>query len=597
MAVSGNTTVVEVAYEVANKVGGIYTVIASKMENVLSNVKDYYTIGPYYDRSKAEFEEKDPPAKVKACFEKLRKKHGIVCRYGTWFIEGDPKCILIEPGSLKGKTNHIKKEMWESFKIDSLKSDWWFDEPLAWSYAAGLVIEELYNSGVFKKKTVAHFQEWLSGTGLLYLKSRGCGVKTVFTTHATVMGRAIAEVGREDLYRMIREGLSSDHVLDDSKAYEYNSQAKHLTEKASCLNSDVFTTVSETVALECQYILGRTPDVVLPNGLNMEKFPLMEDLSSLHLLHRDRMRRFLLSYFSPYYEFDAKNTLMFFIAGRFEYRNKGLDVLIDALGKMNQALKKMKSKKEVIVFIWVPAGTHGKKRTVMENIALFQRLEDVVEKEGDKIEGRIVESFAKGVMPKNLLDKAFLNDLRKMELQLKARHKQLPPITPFELNSNNAITDSLARNGLTNKKADKVKIVYYPAYLSKTDGLLSMEYYNAIIGCHLGVFPSYYEPWGYTPLETAALGLQSITTDLSGYGAFLAPKMKKDEMSIMILERMEKSYSEIVENLTQILLKIHRMTKKERGMNKIQAKKVSALADWKVLIKNYIKAYEIALGK
>jgi glycogen(starch) synthase len=596
MTVSGST-VVEVAYEVANKVGGIYTVIASKMENTLSKIRDYYAIGPYYERSQAEFEEKAPPARVKACFERLKKKHGIVCRYGRWFVEGRPRCILIEPGSLKNKTNHIKKEMWESFKIDSLNSDWWFDEPLAWSYASGLVIEELYKSGVFRKNTVAHFQEWLSGAGLLYLKSRDSGVKTVFTTHATVMGRVVAETGREDLYKMIREGLDRGEVLGDEKAYDYKAQSKHMMEKASCLNSDVFTTVSETVALECQYMLGRKPDVVLPNGLNMENFPLMEDLSNLHILYRDRIRRFLMSYFSPYYEFDAKNTLIFFISGRFEFRNKGVDVFIEALGKLNHTLKKLKTKKQVIVFIWVPADTHGKKRTVMENIALFQRLEDVIEKESEKIEGRIMESFAKGVMPKNLLDKGFLNDLRKMELQLKARHKQLPPITPFELNSENAITGFLAKHGLMNRKADKVKIIYYPAYLSKTDGLLSMEYYNAIIGCHLGVFPSYYEPWGYTPLETAALGLQSITTDLSGYGAFLAPKLKEGEMSLMILQRMGKPYREIVESLSQMLLKIHRMTKKERGMNKIQAKKLSALADWKILIKNYIKAYEIALGK
>ncbi len=592
-----NGTVVEVSYEIANKVGGIYTVVASKMENILSKIKDYYVIGPFYSKSLAEFEEEVPPVHLKRCFELLKEKHGIDCKYGKWFIEGKPKCILIDPGRQREKINEIKGKLWEIYKIDSLGSDWWFNEPLPWSWSTGIVIEELYNSSVFRSNTIAHFHEWLSGAGLLYLKSRNPDVKTVFTTHATVLGRTIAEVGREDLYKMIRDGLSKGETMNDSKAYEYNLQAKHLMEKACCNNADVFTTVSHIVAMECEYILGRKPDVILPNGLNMENFPIMEELSNLHISHRERIRKFLMSYFSPYYEFDVKNTLLIFTSGRFEFRNKGIDVFIDSLGKLNQILKGMKTKKHIVAFIWIPCETRGEKGEVMENISLFNRAEEIIERETEEIKERIMECFAKGILPgKNVMDEQFLNDLRKMILQLKAKYNRTPPISPFDV-PENSITLALKRNGLLNRREDKVKVIYYPAYLSKIDGLLAMDYYNAVIGCHVGVFPSYYEPWGYTPLETAALGLQTITTDLSGFGTFISSRLEKDEMSIVILPRMNKPYEEIVDKLTHILLKIYKMDKRKRGMYKIRAKQLSLKADWKVLIKNYLKAYSLAMKR
>ena len=596
---SDRASVIEVSYEVANKVGGIYTVLASKAEHMVRNIKDYYAIGPYYEKKAAvEFEESRPPQRMKKCFDGLKKKHGIKCRFGRWLVDKKPRCILIEPGRLREKVNDIKAKMWEDFKVDSLHSDWWYDEPLPWSWATGIVIEGLRKERVFRGRVIAHFHEWLTGPGLLYLKSQNSPVRTVFTTHATVLGRTIAEVEREDLYDILRECESSGRPLDDKKAYEYNCQSKHLLEKATAHNTDVFTTVSETMSPECEYVLGRRPDVVLPNGLNMDRFPLMEDLSNLHIQYREWIRRFLMSYFSPYYEIDVKNTLLFFISGRFEFHNKGIDVFIDALGRLNKRLKESKSaKKTVVAFIWVPHETKERKRTVMENLALFERVESVVEKEGKEIEERIIDAFAKGEMPTKarVFDKKFLDDLKRMELELKSKHDEIPPITPFDLYSENAITEALKRNGLANRKDDRVKVIYYPAYLSPTDGLLGMNYYDAIIGCHMGVFPSYYEPWGYTPLETAALGLQSVTTDLSGFGKFIEPRLRRGEMSIMVLKRKNRKYEECVNELEGILYRVYRMTKKSRGANKIRAKQLSLLADWKLLVKNYLRAYDMAL--
>ncbi len=598
--VYADATLVEVGYEIANKVGGIYTVLASKAEYSKKNVKDYYTIGPYYEKNAAiEFEEKDPPKGMKEAFEDIKRKHGIHCRFGHWLVDGKPNCILIDPREFRAKVNTIKRELWDENKVDSLHADWWYDEPLPWARATGIVIEELYNAGVFGKHTIAHFHEWLCGPGLLYLKNRKPEIKTVFTTHSTVLGRSIAEIGREDLYQLINNGLSKNASVPDGKAYEYKCEAKHLLEKATAHNAHVFTSVSETIIPECHYILGRKPDVILPNGLNMNRFPLMENLSSMHIHLRNKIRRFVMSYFSPYYDFDPKDTLFVFLSGRMEFHNKGIDLFLDSLGRLNKKLKEDKTEKNVVAFIWVPEHTMERKRTVMENMAMFEHIEEMVEKEGEKIEGRILRSFARGMSPENMhiFTKDFLSDMKRMQLQLKAKHDQIPPITPFDLFSDNAITKGLEKNGLNNKKEDKVKVIYYPAYLSTADGLLGLDYYDAMIGCHVGVFPSYYESWGYTPLEAAALGLQSITTDLSGFGRFIKPSLTKDDMSIMVLKRDGVNYDDSLNELTDMLAKVCNMTKNQRGLAKIRAKHLSMLADWENLIKNYLKAYDTALAK
>ncbi|MBN2043345.1 MAG: glycogen/starch synthase [Candidatus Aenigmarchaeota archaeon] len=586
-------------YEVSNKVGGIYTVLVSKARTIKKRVENYYMIGPYFEeKALAEFEEENPPDNFSNVFEEISKKYGIKCHYGRWIIEGEPVVILLETGRFSERINDVKTELWEKHKIDSLSSDAWFNDPIIWSKAAGIVIEELYKSGALGKNVIAHFQEWLTGAGLLHLKSCGLGIKTVFTTHSTVLGRTIAETGKEDLYDLINTGLSKNRTVRKSKAYDYKVQAKHLTEKACTEKCDIFTTVSSTVSSECEFILGRKPDFILHNGLDMAKFPLMEELANMHIFYRERIRRFLLSYFSPYYNIDIENTLFYFISGRNELRNKGIDIFIDSLGNLNRILKKNKSRKLVIAFIWVPENTKERKMTVMENLSIFETIEEVIDTEIRNIKSKLIGAFARGEIPKeDIFDEKFLQDLKKMEMKLKSKHGQIPPITPFELYSENSITNLIRKNELLNREEDPVKVIYYPAYLSSSDGLLGLNYYNAMVGCHLGVFPSYYESWGYTPLETASLGLQSITTDLSGFGRFISDYVKKNETSIMILPRDKLKYSESLGILTEMLHKVYRMSKKERGSSKIKAKHLSTLADWSKLIKNYVEAYEAVLKK
>ena len=590
-----NYTVIEISYEVANKIGGIYTVLVSKIGEMERNIRDYYLMGPYYkDKSKAEFEEIEVPKNLAKIFSKIKRSYGIKCYYGRWLTEHKPFAILIDFDSIRPKLNSIKKEMWDNFRIDSLHSDSWFDEPLLWGKAAGIVLEQLIKEKIFKNKLILHFHEWISGAGLLHLKEKKMKVPTVFTTHSTVLGRTIAEVGGKDIYGMIEESLKNKESIPNNIAYDYQCQAKHLLEKTTAMNATFFTVVSETLYKESTAVLGRKPDFILPNGLNMSKFPLMETLSNMHVTYRNRIWRFLISYFTPYYNIDTKNSIIFYMSGRNEFHNKGIDVFIDSLGELNKKIKAANSSKTAFVFVWIPENTKERKRTVMEHLALFDTVEEVVRDEIRKIEEKIIDAFSKGIPLEkaNIFDNEFLYDIRKMELKLKQNDTKNPPISPYELYSENAILKNLAKNGLLNREEDRVKVIYYPVYLSPADGLLGLNYYHAIIGCHVGVFPSYYESWGYTPLEAAALGLQSITTDLSGFGKFIKPQLQSNDTNIVVIPRENQEYHDVVENLSNTMYKIYSMSKKERGAEKIKAKQLSILADWKYLIKNYLDVYD-----
>jgi len=597
-------TVLEISYEVCNKVGGIYTVITSKMGRMMESIKNYIAVGPYYEKpASLQFEKEKPPKSFQKAFDSLHKKYGINCHYGRWLIEEArlekqrPVTILIDPAGYRASTNKIKSELWEFANVDSINSTPHYDEPLPFARATGLLAEELLKSGAIGGKVVAHFHEWLTGAGLLYLKANRVPCRTVFITHSTALGRTIAGSGREDIYRLINDGLRKKQTVSDDKAREYNAVDRHTMERASAQHADVFTTVSDIVGTECEFILGRKPDIILHNGLDMSKFPVMEDLSDLHIKYRDHIRRFVMAYFSPYYPIDVNNTLFYFISGRFEFHNKGIDLLLDSMGKLNNRLKKSKSSRTIILIIWVPCYVRGRRPDIMDSLALFEDLEETISEESGRIAGRIMDFFAqrKKITCSSIIGQEFLHELKKAEISIR-RKDQLPPVSPFLIDSNE-ITQGLERNGLTNSPDDRVKVIYYPTYLSSTDGVLGLSYYNAMMGCHVGIFPSYYESWGYTPLEAAALGCQSVTTDLAGYGRFMKPNIRKGDFSIMVIPREGRKYEESLECLEEQLFSIYGMTKRQRVQFKIKAKQLSRLADWSSLIKNYIRAYDMALSK
>ncbi|MBD3389098.1 MAG: hypothetical protein GF416_08425 [Candidatus Altiarchaeales archaeon] len=587
----------ELSYEVCNKVGGIYTVIKSKAARMVEQYGEKYCAVGYYEPGKAriEFDESQPPAGLANAFKHLESE-GIRCHYGTWLIAGSPKAILLDVKEYKADVNELKKSLWETYKIDSLKSDSWFNDPLIWSHASGRLLEELVKEKPYAgKKIVAHFHEWMSGFGLLHIQKNGIPVKTVFTTHATMLGRSISG-GGGDLYKMVAEGLAKGESASIDLARKHGCEDKHTTEVACANNADVFTTVSEITGREASYILGKKPDVLLFNGLDTSKFPESEELSVLRRKYRNHMRDFLISYFNRYYYVDFYNIRSMFISGRYEFHNKGVDVYVDALGKLNKKLKSEKGKTQVVAFIFVPSGLRGEDVQVLKNKALYEEIHDQVEAMLPEIRDNIIESITKGEPPEDVLNDDFIKQARKLTAHFIEKRGGTPPLCAFELSypqEHDTIIQALKRNELLNREEDRVKVIFYPAYLSSADRLIALEYNQATLTCDMGVFPSFYEPWGYTPLETAAQGTLAVTTDLAGFGQFI--EGKGEGIHVMKVDGVE--YQKIVNELYKKLHELVNMERKELTKRRLNAKELASLADWKFLVENYVKAHDLALKK
>jgi glycogen(starch) synthase len=579
----------EVAFEVCNKVGGIYAVLKSKASRMTEYYKDnYFLIGPYFkEKAVLETMKQQPPDFIKDVFSDL-KKQGIECCYGKWLIPGKPNIILVDYFDLMENAKEIKEKLWQDYKIDSWGAGRDFDEPVVWSTAVGMLLEKLIPK-LKDKKVVCQFHEWLSGTGMLYIKGK---VPTVFTTHATVLGRSIAGSG-EDLYSEVNSG----EPLEPKRAYKYGVQAKHLLEKACAENCNIFTTVSEITGKEAEYVLGRKPDIILPNGLDTSKFPTMEEVAMFHGKYKRKIKDFLNSYFGPYYETDLWDCMILFTSGRYEFRNKGFDVFIDALGLLNERMKKEKVRKNVFAFFFVPKGNSGANVEILENIRLYEDMQEELADEMPWIEEMTIALLVKGKMPRTskIFRKEFLDELKRKMLAFKK--KGSPPLCAFNINyEGDPVIEGFRKNNLLNKKRDKVKVIFYPSYLSATDKMMGLNYEQAVQGTHLGVFPSYYEPWGYTPLDATANGVLAITSDLAGFGIFIKPQLK-NKSGIMVLEREKKSREEIVKNLSELLWKVVTMKRKDRIPKKAEAKDLASLSDWKILVKKYVEAHDMALEK
>jgi glycogen synthase len=584
----------EISYEVCNKVGGIYAVLESKAARMVEAYgENYIAIGPYYaDKATMEAVKQKPPEDFEKVFAALEKE-GIICHYVKWMIHGRPNAILIEFNGTLKNINDIKTSLWEKYKIDSLGSGFDFDEPVAWSTAAGILIEKLMIC-FQNKKMVIQCHEWLAGGALLHLKGK---VPSVFMTHATMLGRTIAGSG-EDLYKEIDEASKENRPLDPSRPYKYGIQAKHQMEKACAENASVFATTSEITSREASYTLGKKPDIILPNGLDIDRFPTMEEFALLHRKYREKIKQFLSAYFSPYYRTEMWDSMIFFTSGRYEFRNKGYDVFIDALGKLNQRMKRENVRHNVFVFFFVPRGGTRENIEILESIRLFDDIKEFVGDEMPWIEEMTMNSIIKGKTPKinAVFRKEFLEECKKKIAAFKKRGN--PPFSAMIFDGGDSIIDAFKRSGLLNRQEDKVKVIFYPSYLSSTDRMLGLDYEQVVQGSHLGVFPSYYEPWGYTPLECAANGVLSVTSDLAGFGIFI--KQNSDQSKkpgIMVLEREGKAYEEIVENLYNDLWYTVSMNRNERVPKKAQAKDMASLADWKILVENYIQSENMALDR
>ncbi|MFB6207920.1 MAG: hypothetical protein ABEJ69_01075 [Candidatus Nanohaloarchaea archaeon] len=575
---------VEVSFEVANKVGGIYQVIKSKASTMKKYYgDDYITIG-FYDEDSAldEFATRDCPEWTDAIKEV--EKEGIDVYCGVWTIPSSPRCLLIDASNMDKSVDDIKEELWEEHGVDSIEAPGDFDEPVKWSYAVGLLLEKLEEE--LDGDTVFQFHEWLSGPAMFHVSG-----PAVFTTHATVLGRTLSNTDY-DLETAIKNGQ-----VEDSRAREFGVTAKHQLEKTAASEADVFTTVSKTTGREAEAVLDVKPDVILPNGFNVEEFPSLEELSYQHKKKKEKVKEFLRAYFEPYYDVDLEDDpRILFTSGRYEFHNKGLDLFIDALSHVNQ-----REGDEFFVFIFVPSDVSGPKMEVLENISLYDELEDYVDSVIPELRRRILSHITSGEDPKEAVDK-LLDDSSTIESLQRNFHKKQggdAPLCAFDLNyDNDRIISRLHERGLTNSKDDRVKVIFYPTYLSVGDRLLSMDYNDAMVAASGGVFPSYYEPWGYTPVETAANGAMSITTDKAGFGQFLMENTSEEERKgIRILRRENFTDEEAAKNLADMIDEMIGYSKTEITERKHNARKLAQMTSWDKLGENYRRAHEKAREK
>ncbi|KAI0653137.1 glycogen synthase [Cubamyces menziesii] len=448
------------------------------------------------------------------------------------------------------------------------------------------------------KAVIAHFHEWQAGLAIPLCRKRHIDVTTVFTTHATLLGRYLC-AGSVDFYNNLQY-FDVDHEAGKRGIYH-----RYCIERSSAHCADVFTTVSHITAYESEHLLKRKPDGVLPNGLNVVKFQAMHEFQNLHSTAKAKINDFIRGHFYGHYDFDLDNTLYMFTAGRYEYRNKGVDMFIESLARLNFRLKKSGSKVTVIAFIIMPAATHSYTIDALKGQAVTKQLHDTVTEIQNRIGARLFEHAMSsngehGTLP---TPDDLLSDEDKVLLKRRIfalKRNMLPPVTTHNMadDANDPILNQIRRVQLFNHSSDRVKIIFHPDFLNSNNPILGLDYEEFVRGCHLGVFPSYYEPWGYTPAECTVMGIPSATTNLSGFGCFIQDLIERpQDEGIYIVDRRSQSVEDSVNQLTDYMFSFTQKTRRQRINQRNRVERLSPLLDWKNLGIEYSKARQLALRR
>ena len=534
----------ETSWEVCNKVGGIYAVLSTKAKTLQKRYKDNLIfIGPDLwspENPSPSFIEGKTSLAVWQHDTKLPS--GVKVRVGRWDVPGKPVAVLVTYDALYPYKNELYAEMWNRYGVDSLHAYGDYDESCMFAYAAALVIESIVkwkdNPGL---NVVAHFDEWTTGMGLLHVKANLPQVATVFTTHATSIGRSICGNGKP-LYDYM------PGYFGDQMAGELNMQSKHSLEKAAAHAADAFTTVSEVTARECEQLLERRP-LVTPNAFEQNYVPKGAAFTALRQAARKRMLKVASALTGEHYPDD---TMIVATSGRLEMRNKGIDVYLDALSSLRDALGRVTSlHRKVVAFVLVPAWMKSPRVDLVENLAARK--------------------------PHRLFDPVITHNLYNADSD---------PV----YNRINAL-------GIHNEPQDLVSVIDVPSYLNGNDGVFNMSYYDLLSGLDAAVFPSYYEPWGYTPLESAAFGVPTITTDLAGFGQWVLDNFGDDsDMSgVKVVHRTDGNYADTVQTVVSGLINLYMMEPKMMTTVRNGARKTSKAASWDNFINYYDNAYSQAL--
>jgi glycogen(starch) synthase len=588
----------ECSWEVCNQIGGIYTVIRSKVPAMIERWGDNYCLlGPLESPNiTAEIDLiSDVSTPVGRAVSRLANE-GCEVVYGRWLVTGRPKVVLIKPDFGFNSLDSYRDRLHSEFGIEKDENNELLGRMILWAEVNFKFLRYL-SEEMGEQQLLVNFHEWMASLPILKIRKEGIACKTVFTTHATMLGRYLA-MAKPDFYH-------------DLPSYDWEKESRHFgilpivqIERLSAKMADGFTTVSEVTALECEHLLDKKPDEITPNGLNIKRFVAMHEVQNLHQKFKEKLHEFTMGHFFHSYSFDLDDTLYFFTSGRYEFSNKGYDITLEALRRLNQKMVKAGMSTTVVMFVVTQRNVWSINPEVLQSRGVMREIQNNVE----SIEKQIGERLFKAALSSDKEHRLPpLNDMVDDYWKLRFRrtiqswkNDKWPIIVTHNLEDDGGdeILGFMRKNQMFNSPLDKVKVVYHPQFIKSTNPLFGIDYGDFVRGCNLGIFPSYYEPWGYTPLECIARGVPTVTSNLSGFGRYVNGMKDADEdHGIFVLKREARSREQEINDLTTYLWHFVKHNRRYRIIQRSKAEDFSERFDWKLLRSHYEKAYDIALAK
>ena len=539
----------ETSWEVCNRVGGIYAVLSTRAASMQRLAKDkVFFFGPdiqvmfgtapspYFTETKS----------LLPTWQKQAAKAGIKLRIGRWEVPGRPIAILLDTRAYMAEKDTIYAHTWEQFAVKSHAAYGDYDESSMFGHGAGIAMASLYHYLTKKQpdeQFVAHFNEWQTAFGLFYVKEHCPRIGTLFTTHATGIGRSIAG-NNKPLYDYF-EGYNGNQMAE-----ELNMVSKHSAERQAAHYADCFTTVSDITAKECKQLLDKPVDIVTPNGFEPDFVP----TGTAFTAARERARRKLREVAEQVMAYTLPEDCMFVCtSGRYEWRNKGLDATLYSLRALEDKLDAIRSHRTVVAYILVPAWQSGAKEELGRD-------------------------------------------------DYWTTHKLVNP-------GEDPVIRTLHELGLYNRPQSRVKVIFVPSYLNGNDGIFNLPYYDLLIGMDATIFPSYYEPWGYTPLESNAFHVPTITTDKAGYGMWIQELREQEEhgehssgakactieTGAQVIHRSDSNWGELIATAADALFRFSQLLPDKVEDARKAAAQIAEKAKWEHFFTYYEQAYQIAL--
>lgn len=589
---------IEVAWEVCNKVGGIYTVIQSKVPYMRERWGDQYCLlGPMTSNNLPfEFQ---PSEDYSSPFGKAvlsMREAGFKVEYGYWLVAGKPQVILFNIFQMLDKVEGLKTELLQKDGV-FIRPDELAHQVVAFGELIYEYLKHVTNPENNDKQVIVHFHEWMASSSMGKIKREEVPVATVFTTHATSLGRYLA-MNDKQFYKKLSK------VDWREAATHFGIEAQATIERMAANVADVMSTVSHVTDTECEFLLGRKADVILPNGLNINRFDDVHELQNLHLKYKTKINDFIMGHFFNNYTFDLDNTLYFFTSGRYEFVNKGYDVTLEALKRLNERMKRAKVDKNVVMFFITKRPYSTINPLVLELRSLMEEIKQtchaIEQQIGEKLYLKAVQSDGDNTLPdlNKLVDEYWQFRYKKTLLSWKTPY--LPIIITHNLidDQSDEILQTMRENKMYNQEENPVKIIYHPDFIDSTNPLFKLDYYQFVRGCHLGVFPSYYEPWGYTPVECLVRGIPTVTSDLAGFGDFAKSKIRNmEEDGIYLVNRRHQDFDEAAEQLSDYMFDFVQKNRRERIALRNKVESNAKQFSWDTLGRYYIEAYRMAVEK